>query len=449
MELPISIKQNGIFTFNLEIPYYNWLYPLQYNEDISHQKLHHNDISLNDVKGAYIHIPFCSSLCSFCPYIRTHIHDTELRNKYVHYLIKEIKSYQRNTKPELECVFFGGGSPSLLSPNNFADIMNALHSVFNISTNCEITIEANAMTLNPQLCSTFKTFNVSKVRIGVQSFSSQSRKLYQLKATVSDIVRSTELLKKNDIQVSFDLLFGHHGQSLESFIKDIEMADELNPDTIEIYPLNFLSVPNRYWNELSSTKLHRLSASDRICYFKAGRERLFELGYHQWSGHGFARNESFDLLYHRCVYGTYGGLVSFGPSAISFNNDYIKWNHSDINKYIEDMSKTSMPTFYSRRITELEHKTKKFITELPYYGYIDFSNNDIVDEIAVQLNKLIDSGVINQSDSKLTLSDTAKLQYSSIMFYLLPKDDKEALSNEIFSACARLGNNFTADMIWI
>ncbi len=447
MELPISIKQDDIYTFNLEIPYYNWFYPLQYNVDDSLQKLFNNDIYLEGVKGAYIHIPFCSSLCSFCPYIRTHIHDTELRNSYVSCLIKEIKSYQRNTKPGLECIFFGGGTPSLLSPENFIDIMEAIHSVFKLSASCEITIEANAMSLTPELCSTFKAYNVSKVRIGVQAFNSQSRNLYQLKATVPDIIRSTELLKKYNILVSYDLLFGHHGQSLESFINDINLADELCPDTIEIYPINFLSVPDRYWRALSKSMTH-LSARDRVLFFKAGKERLLELGYHQWSGHGFARDKSFDLLYHRCVYGTLGGLISFGPSAISFGDNYLKWNHSGIDKYIEDINSKAVPTYYARKITETESKAKRFVTELPYYGSIDY-DNDITGEISEQLYKLIDSDIIYKNDSKLKLSENARLQYSSIMFYLLPEQDKEALSREILSLCAGLGGRFQGDMIWI
>lgn len=449
MELPLAIKLNGIFTFNLEIPYYNWFYPLQHTEEMFHLPLDHGDILLDQVKGAYVHIPFCSSLCSFCPYIRTHIHDTELRNNYVRHLITEITSYQRNPKPELDCVFFGGGSPSLLSPDNFADIMEAIHRVFNLSSNCEITVEANAMTLNPPLCSTFDTFNVSKIRIGVQSFDRQSRDLYQLKATIDDIVRSTELVHNYDIQVSFDLLFGHHGQSLESFMRDIELANDLTPDTIEIYLINLLSAPDRYWNAVSGAGLHGLRASDRIRYFKAGRDRLMELGYHQWSGHGFARSADFDLLYHRCVYGTLGGLVGFGPGAISFESDYIKWNHPGIERYMSDMNQTSMPTFSARRITEYERKAKKFVTEVPYYGRSHISDDDIVLEISDHLFKLLDAGVISRHGSELVLSDTARLQYASVMFFLLPTKDKEALSREIFSSCARLGNKFTADMLWI
>jgi coproporphyrinogen III oxidase-like Fe-S oxidoreductase len=319
MELPLTIRLDGIYTFNLEIPYYNWFYPLQHSEDTIHQ-LVNNEISLSEVKGVYVHIPFCSSLCSFCPYIRTHIHDKELRNKYVSYLISEIKSYKRDAKPKLDCLFFGGGSPSLLSPDNFADIMEAILGVFKLSSNCEITLEANAMSLNKSLCAAFNAYNVSKIRIGVQSFNQKSRQLYQLKATINDIVRSTELVHKHDMLVSFDLLFGHHGQTLDSFLKDIDLAHNLNPDTIEIYPINLLSAPDRYWNAVSSMGVRRLRARDRIYFFKAARDRLIELGYHQWSGHGFARSANFDLLYHRCVYGTLGGILSFGPGAISFES---------------------------------------------------------------------------------------------------------------------------------
>lgn len=449
MILPLSVKLQDIFTFNLEIPYYNWFYPLQHQDATHDIKLFHENMRLDHVKGAYVHFPFCSSLCSFCPYIRTHIHDDKLRNDYVKQLIKEIHSYERSSKPVLDCIFFGGGSPSLLSPNNFADIIEALQKVFKLSPSCEITVEANAMTLNQALCSTLKSFNVSKIRIGVQSLNTRSRDLYHLKATVDDIKRSTELIQKSSIKVSFDMLFGHHGQCLDSFISDIQMANELDPDSIEIYPINLLSVPDRYWNTFLGAGLQGLSASDRVRFFKAGQDYLLDLGYHKWSGHGFAKSSEFDLLYHRCVYGTLGGLVSFGPGAISFDSDYVKWNHSSIDGYMTDMNIKSTPTFAARKIAKYERSVKKLVTELPYYGHAIVSADDIVPEISSQLYELIDAGVIKRKDSELVLSENARLQYASVMFYLLPARDQAALGREIFSHCTRLGWKFSKDMLWI
>lgn len=447
--LPVAIKLNDISTFNIEVPYYNYFYPLQHTSEQDRISFSPRDMIHNGVKGVYVHFPFCSSLCSFCPYIRTHIHDTDLRNRYVQYLIREIKSYQFDEKPEIQCIFFGGGSPSLLSPNNFAEIMEAIKAVFHISSGCEITVEANAMSLKPELCSAFRDYNVSKVRIGVQSFHPRSRELYQLKATVNDIVYSTKLAHDYGLQVSFDLLFGHHGQTLETFLMDIEKANRLNPDTIEIYPINLLAVPDRYWNSVLSLGLEGLSAQTRLKFFKAGCDYLLELGYHQWSGHGFSRSPEFDLLYHRCVYGTLGGVIGFGPGAISFNSDYIKWNHPDIDQYMSDMQKQSAPTFKIRRVFEYEHLSKKIVTELPYYGSCDTSNVKFIPEISNQLSELIKAGVVQCSGSNLILTNTARLQYATLMYYLLSKKDKEALGQEIFSHCARLGSKFRADMLWL
>ena len=447
--LPLAIKQEEIFTFNLEVPYYNWFYPLQHSDERRLIPLQHYCFSLDRVKAAYVHFPFCHSLCSFCPYIRTHIHDAELRNRYVQLLITEILSYRGRTKPEIDCVFFGGGSPSLLSPDNFADIMDALRTVFTISPDCEITIEANAKTLSPGLFSAFRAFNVSTVRIGVQSFDQRSRELYQLSATVADIVSSVELARGQGIQVSFDLLFGHHGQSLQSFIRDIERADLLKPDTVEIYHLNLLSAPDRYWRSVSGARLPRLSARERIRYFKAGQDRLRELGYRQWSGHGFARSPDFDLLYHRCVYGTLGGYLGFGPGAISWDMDVIKWNHPGIERYMTDMGRQSAPTFKARRTSDHERLAKRFVTELPYYGYCESSDEFLVPEISEHFSELVQAGVILKQGTGWAISNTARLQYASVMFYLLPASEREELGYEIFSRCTRLGEKFTADMLWL
>lgn len=447
--LPLAIKQEDIFTFNLEVPYYNWFYPLQRTDETCPVNTEHNAISPDKVKGIYVHFPFCLSLCSFCPYVRTHIHDVELRNRYVECLITEILSCRGDTKPEIDCVFFGGGSPSLMSPNQFADIMDALHTVFTIPPSCEITIEANAKTLRPALCSAFRDYNVSTVRIGVQSFNPHSRELYKLSATVEDIISSVEIVRRHGIQVSFDLLFGHHGQSLQSFMKDIEQADSLGPDTIEIYLLNLLSAPDRYWSLIPGSGLPGLDARERIRYFKAGCDRLKELGYNQWSGHGFARSPDFDLLYHRCVYGTLGGCAGFGPGAISWDTDIMRWNHPGIEKYISDMCQHSAPAFNVRRIHVHERLAKRLVTELPYYGHCEFSDEILVPGIAGQFSELVRAGVIQRLGSQLVVSDMARFQYASIMFYMLPPRDKEDLGCEILSRCARIGNKFTANMLWL
>lgn len=446
--LPVAVKPNEIFTFNIEVPYYNWFYPLQYGEN-DRITFSPRSIPLNEVKGVYIHFPFCSSLCSFCPFIRTNIHDASLRNRYVQHLTCEIKSYQRQEKPEIRCIFFGGGSPSLMSPNNFSEIMEAIKTVFRISSGCEICVETNAMSLKPELCSVFYDYNVSKVRIGVQSFDPRSRELYQLRATVDDVIYSTKLAHSYGLQVSFDLLFGHHGQSLETFLLDIEKADKLNPDTIEIYPINLLAVPDRYWNSVLFFGLKGLNARTRIEYFKVGRDRLLELGYYQWSGHGFSCSPEFDLIYHRCVYGTLGGIIGFGPGAVSFNSDYVKWNNPSIDRYMNDMQKQHMPTFKIRRVFDYERLSKKIVIELPYYGSCNIANLKLIPEISSKLSELISAGVIQRNSSDLVLSNTARLQYATLMFYLLPKKDKDALGQEIFSHCARLGNKFRADMLWL
>lgn len=447
--LPLAIRQKDAFTFNLEIPYYNWFYPLQYSHDDSFRTGWQQASHSASIRAVYIHFPFCASLCSFCPYLRTHVHDADLREKYIWALRSEIDSYGDGSEHEIDSIFFGGGTPSLMTPEQFSLIMDALRSVFTIGPQCEITIETNARSLTPDLCSVFRDQQVTTVRIGVQTFDPDGRTLYQLSATVRDVIQSVDTAHNYGLTVSFDLLFGYHGQALESFLQDIDHAACLGPETIEIYPLNLLVVPNRYWIAVAKAGRKALSARERITYFRRGSEHLKELGYHQWSGHGFANTPTFDLLYHRCVYGTRGGFVGFGPGAISMHRNVIKWNEPKIASYIEDICKKGTPATYGRRLFDHEYAAKKYVTELPYYGSCECNDEFIPEEIIKQLSDLIGAGAVVRKGKLLSLSEVARLQYASVMFYMLPDKDKEALGGEIFAHCARLGSRFSTRMLWI
>lgn len=334
----------------------------------------------------------------------------------------------------------------MFSGAQFERVMDALSTVFDIPSGCEITMEVGASTFRDPACEVFRRCGVTNVRVGVQSFNPQARRLFGLTASVDDIVASAALARKHGFGLSFDLLYGYHGQTLEHFLADIAAADELQPDTIEIYAMNLLTAPDRFWKAVENSEVSHLSARQRVEYSAAGRALFKALGYYQWSGHGFARSRAYDLLYHRCVYGSRGGYVGFGPGAASLGRDFLKINHFSIERYMDEGR--SNPHYCVFPVSDQQHTIKQYVSELPYYGHCKPSCAP-GGEVGARLDELITAGVIVRSGVSYELSECAKSQYASVMYYLLPDRDRQVLGAEMFGRLAELSEKFSADMLWL
>ena len=124
--------------------------------------------------SAYVHIPWCIHKCPYCDFNSHEFKDQNLKDNeavYSNALIKQIENYKINAGRKLHTIFFGGGTPSLFSPNTFKKIINKLDSKFGLEKNCEITIEANPGTLDKENFIGYKDIGINRMSLGVQSFN--------------------------------------------------------------------------------------------------------------------------------------------------------------------------------------------------------------------------------------------------------------------------------------
>src|SRR6185369_15825530 len=118
--------------------------------------------------GLYVHIPFCSSRCSYCDFA-TGLYQSELAERYVRGLIDEIKASQYAGE-NVDTIYFGGGTPSLLTPAQLERILAALHDRFSVDTGSEITLEINPGSATPEKLRTFRGLGVNRASFGAQTF---------------------------------------------------------------------------------------------------------------------------------------------------------------------------------------------------------------------------------------------------------------------------------------
>jgi oxygen-independent coproporphyrinogen-3 oxidase len=181
----------------------------------------------------YVHIPFCTNICSFCNFCRLNYSES-LVDDYLVALEKEVSSL--NLNPEnIYTLYFGGGSPSSLNIKQ----LNYLKKIFLPFKNAiEITFEANSEDLNVEKIQVLKEIGVNRVSLGVQTFENESLELLNRKSDYKQIANTIQIFKENYItNINLDLLFGIPNSSIEKVKLDLEKIFSLKPNHISLYPL--------------------------------------------------------------------------------------------------------------------------------------------------------------------------------------------------------------------
>lgn len=187
----------------------------------------------------YLHIPFCHRICPYCSFYKHTPGKTDL-GAFVESLVTEAQFYSTQNLPPLKTIYFGGGTPSMLSPTHLRRLFDGLRSVFNFSDIEEITLEANPATFTSRTAQLYQDLGVTRVSLGVQSFIGKHLETLGREHTPMQAITSVHLLREaTDLEVNLDLIFSVPGQSLLDWEDTLTQALALQPDHISAYNLTY------------------------------------------------------------------------------------------------------------------------------------------------------------------------------------------------------------------
>ena len=286
--------------------------------------------------GLYVHIPFCKSICNFCPYCKV-IYDEETVNGYIDALIKEIHlvGKQWNGRRKATSLYFGGGTPALLA-DRIIDIILALTEHFIITDG--IGIELHPDNVNVSVLKTLKRAGVDKISIGIQSFQDKYQKVLQRRKF--DIKDMSNALNEVEFEtVSMDFIFALPTQTFEDLKNDIDMAFANGANHIAIYPLiDFTFTKNKVPVMPQKEKRKLLDDITNYCIGK---------GYVRKSIWTFASEES--ASYSSM---TRDNFFGFGCSATSLFKDQFKINTFSVLEYCKRIDANILPTALTNRFVK-------------------------------------------------------------------------------------------------
>lgn len=286
--------------------------------------------------GLYVHIPFCKSICDFCPYCKV-IYDEETASVYIDALIKEIYlvGKQWNGRRKATSLYFGGGTPALLA-DRITDIIAALSEHFIITDG--IGIELHPDNVNIPVLKTLKKAGVDKISIGIQSFQDKYQKVLQRRKF--DIRDMSNALNEVEFEtVSMDFIFALPTQTFEDLKNDIDMAFANGANHIAIYPLiDFTFTKNKVPIMPKKEKRKLLDDITNYCIGK---------GYVRKSIWTFASEES--ASYSSM---TRDNFFGFGCSATSLFKDQFKINTFSVLEYCKRIDANILPTALTNRFVK-------------------------------------------------------------------------------------------------
>jgi oxygen-independent coproporphyrinogen-3 oxidase len=347
----------------------------------------------------YLHIPFCKRICSYCDFYK--VGAIELLPQVVDMMHREMEERAHYIDDKgLTSIYFGGGTPSLLRPQQIEALISHAETLFDISGVGEITIEANPDDLTDDYVSALGDTRVNRVSLGIQSFDDRVLRFMNRRHTASEAERAVERLRRAGIDnISIDLIFGISGFEGDHLGESLRRAVALNVEHISAY---HLTIEERTRLGLLTRKGEYQPVSDEVseAEFLRVHNSLIEAGYDHYEVSNFAKPGRYAL--HNSAYWQGVEYLGIGAGAHSFSGDNRTWCVSSAKEYSEGKFRYEQET-----LSQDDHLNEYIMVSLRTSRGIDL--NYIAEHfgqgratvIEQQLQRWLDSGIMQRKKDKV------------------------------------------------
>ncbi len=278
----------------------------------------------------YIHIPFCKQACHYCDFhFTTNLAQKSAMANAIAMEVEQKKDYL--SYKVLDSIYFGGGTPSLLTASELKEIFKAVHSHFTLNLNAEITLEANPDDINEQNLALWQSLGINRLSIGIQSFNDEHLATMNRSHNAKEAKNCIELAKKAGFnKFSVDLIYGIPATNHEILHKDLAQIIALNVDHVSAYCLN-IEPKTAFGNWVKKGQMKALDEEFNAEQFEIVNETLAQAGFEAYEISNFAKNEQYAI--HNTSYWQGKQYLGIGPSAHSFDGQNRKINIANNTKY--------------------------------------------------------------------------------------------------------------------
>jgi len=289
--------------------------------------------------GIYIHIPFCKQACFYCDF---HF-STSLKKKdeLIASLVKEIELRKDELNNEIvETIYFGGGTPSMLSQLEIDTIIQAVYHNHEVISNPEITLEANPDDLNEEKVKELAQSKINRLSIGIQSFFERDLKLMNRAHNAHEAKNCLTIASRYFDNISLDLIYGIPGFSNEQWRENIQTAVSFGVPHISSYALT-VEPKTALASLIKKGKIEQVNDEQAQEQFYILTEELEKANFVHYELSNFGKEGFFSK--NNSAYWQGKSYLGIGPSAHSFDGKQRSWNVRNNSKYIEDIQQSILP----------------------------------------------------------------------------------------------------------
>ncbi len=361
--------------------------------------------------GIYIHIPFCKQACYYCDF---HFSTNQAqREELINLISSELvlqKDYLQGER--IETIYFGGGTPSLLSRKELDLIFNSIYKHYSVTPLPEITLEANPDDLSKEKIITLKDSGINRISLGIQSFDDRVLKFLNRAHSGNDALLCVDLLRDQGIDnLSIDLIHSIPGQDEHQLIQNLEKVIALAPQHISVYSLT-IEEKTVFGKWAARGQLKSVDENYSAAQFEMVMDTLTGSGYQHYEISNFCLPGFASR--HNSSYWQQKKYLGVGPSAHSFDGDSRQFNVSNNHLYMKSLHESKIP--FEKEILTRENKINEYIftalrtshgCDLSYLkSHYDYDLKKINPEYT---QSLIGQGYVTFYDETLILTRKGKL----------------------------------------
>lgn len=356
---------------------------------------------MNKPKAAYIHIPFCSHICYYCDFAKVFLEGQPV-DDYLDALIEEFRSYHITS---LKTLYIGGGTPSVLEPEQMKKLLSALTENLDLSVLSEFTVEANPGDLSEEMVEVLANSPVNRVSLGVQTFNNKLLKKIGRVHTEDQVYESIEKLRANGFDnITIDLIYALPGQTMGMVIEDLDKLLALNLPHVALYSL-ILEDHTIFMNRQRRGILRLPNEDKNADMYEYIIKRLTENGYEHYEVSNFGK-PGYESQ-HNLTYWDNAEYYGVGAGASGYLDGVRYKNHGPVHHYIEEKNKrvheeflTSKEQIEEEMFLGLRKKSGVSVAEFEQRFGIDFDKlyGKVVEEY-------ISRGLLKENREIIQLTD--------------------------------------------
>jgi len=377
--------------------------------------------------GLYLHVPFCAEICASCDYNKFQAGGKEVA-RFVDALLREIDLYEACGAArgvEVQYLYFGGGTPSILPPHDFERILNCVRSAFHLAPDVEVSVESHPTTLSDSRIEGYWAAGINRISLGAQTFSDECLTLIGRRQRAQDTVRIVKKARATGFQnLNLDLMFGLPGQTMSVWQADLVQAVALGVDHISCY--EYMVVPSgTLGQDVQAGRVPPMADA-------AEKERMTQAAFDVLRAAGFVHYKSqsscgFDFAQpgKECRYevlhvsAPQTEYIPMGAGAFGYFRGYMYCTIHTVDEYIREVEAGRLPVLAGVQMDETERMSRFMVlgmkrlrvSKLAFKNEFDRSLESVFGDA---LARLVGWGLIEQDADEVRVTEKGKLYGDNI-----------------------------------